>query len=669
MDDGWSRQLFELARREPFRRKIVLAERFQQGEQWLARATAECGPMLGMEVETLRSAVTKLVMPALAASGGRLLGNGETFWIVQRLMFVMAEEEADAYVSRELLSRGIVQVFHDAIAELRMAGIPSSELQPDSFVDARKGRYVQGLLARYEQALREGGMSDFARLLELLPELEGRGSAELYIVPSLDALTPVERRMLEHVAGGSVIVLRSGEAFPATAAGIGADGLEMFRAAGKLAEAREALRRLIGAEIPLDRAELIVPPDSGYEGAVQSLCAALGIPATYSAGRSVSHARAGRAARAYLDWAGNGYEAESLLKALRHGSITFQAWSEELSSGELIRALEGSGVGWGRERYALLAKASDALDAAELPAGEARLGVAEGNPLGSTITVEIAPADGGDVTAGIEEIAGVVAGERGDIATRAVESGDEPLNPRRVLAAVFRDLFAELPDPRLESWTPLTVLRGLNAFLAACAPPTCEEDIAVLAQLKQRQTSLEGMELPAVPEVQALRYVSDMVLGIRVGSSGPQSGKLHVSTLQDGGETGRPHVFVLGMSDSFWSASIRQDPVLLDAERARIGGLPLSSELAERRQRERALRFGRIDGRLTLSYCCYDPAEQKETAPAYELLQVARIWSDQSELDLAGLEGLLGQPTGYEVSIPNAEAGVAMPSTPSTSKP
>ncbi|MGN7454883.1 PD-(D/E)XK nuclease family protein [Paenibacillus pasadenensis] len=633
MSGGWSRELVELSRRDPFRRKIVLGDRFQQAEQWLARAAAEAGPLLGMEPGTLRSAAARLAQPELAARGLRLLGSGETLWLVQAQMQRLAEAP-DAYAGPELLTPGIIEAFHDAVQELRLAGVSSAALREEAFVDARKGRYMRELLAGYEQALQAGGCQDFAGLLELLPEAgaqaagrepadpaetrrraaEGRdagtpgGAKELYIVPSLDGYAPVERRMLERIAGSGMHVLGACEAFPACLEGraAGRGGISMFRAAGKLAEAREALRRLLGAELPLDRAEIVIPPDSGCEGAVQSLCDALGLPATYAAGRHVSQARAGRAALALLDWAGGGYGAESLAQALRHGSISLRAWSEELGSGELARALEE--LGWGRERYERLA--------VEGGAERADPSAAHGGPLGASAASEA------------------------------------QARARGVLAAVFRDLLAWLPEPSAGGWTPLTVLRGLNAFLAAAAVVASEEDAAVLAELQAREQELERVPLPELSAGQALRFVRGLVLGIRIGASGPQAGKLHVSTLPTGAESGRPMLFLLGMSDSAWSSSVRQDPVLLDSERAAIGGLLLSGERAERAARERALRLGRLgEGTaLTLSWSCSEPGAQAEIEPAYELLQAARVVSGQPELDRRGLERWLGGPAGYEAS-------------------
>lgn len=686
MSSGWSRELVELSRREPFRRKIVLGDRFQQAEQWLARAAAEAGPLLGMEPGTLRSAAARLAQPELAARGLRLLGPGETLWLVHAQMQRLAEAP-DAYVRAELLTPGIVEAFHEAVQELRLAGVSSASLRAEAFVDERKGCYVRELLAGYEQALQAGGCRDFAGLLELLPErgeqMAGGGSQELYVVPSFDSYAPVERRVLERIAGSSTHVLGAGEAFPACLEGraAGRGGAAMFRAAGKLAEAREALRRLLGAELPLDRAEIVIPPDSGYEGAVQALCAALGLPATYAAGRHVSQARAGRAALALLDWAGGGYGAESLAQALRHGSISLRAWSEELGSGELARALEE--LGWGRERYERLAAegavgieggteaevrekagaAEEAEEAAQaLDEAAARVAAAEpaapafppgpassaapallNGPLGaSSAAPALLNGSLGDASAAPALLSGPLGAPASEARTRA----------RGVLAAVFRDLLGWLPEPIGGGWTLLTVLRGLNAFLAAAAAVASEEDAAVLAELRAREQELERVPLPELPAGQALRLVRGLVLGIRVGASGPQAGKLHVSTLPAGGESGRQAVFLLGMSDAAWSSSVRQDPVLLDAEREAIGGLPLAGERAARAARERALRLGRLGAgtALTLSWSCCEPGGQAELEPAYELLQAARVLSGQPELGRSGLDRWLGVPAGYEAA-------------------
>lgn len=196
------------------------------------------------------------------------------------------------------------------------------------------------------------------------------------------------------------------------------------------------------------------------------------------------------------------------------------------------------------------------------------------------------------------------------------------------------------------------ILHALIDFLEKYTVPSSDADSLVVAELIDQMKLLEVVSPRALSSESALRYVKDMVEGIRIFGGGPASGKLHISSLQDGGVSGRNQTYILGMSNEAWSLQLRQDPVLLDMERRSLEGLLLSTERTEHIIRERETRLGLLSGRVTLSYSSYDPAEQKEIIPAFVLLQAARIVTGDSQMDLTGLGQVLGKPVGYMSSDP-----------------
>ncbi|WP_339308875.1 hypothetical protein NSS98_06945 [Paenibacillus sp. FSL E2-0274] len=90
MNHNWFADLYEICNNDPFRRKVLLVDHYDQGEQWLNRITKEHGPLLGVETETLRSLVVKRTKPELVKRGLHLLNQKQTFWVVQNLMVDMA---------------------------------------------------------------------------------------------------------------------------------------------------------------------------------------------------------------------------------------------------------------------------------------------------------------------------------------------------------------------------------------------------------------------------------------------------------------------------------------------------------------------------------------------------------------------------------------------------
>ncbi|WP_054939216.1 PD-(D/E)XK nuclease family protein [Paenibacillus ihuae] len=593
MNHNWFADLYEICNNDPFRRKILLVDHYDQGEQWLNRITKEHGPLLGVETETLRSLVMKRTKLELVKRGLHLLNRKQTFWVVQNLMVDMAERQ-DKYIPAEMITPGIVQSFHHAIEELRGAGFCASELSITFFEHEQKGLYITELLALYEQWLEHNHFTDFAGLLNYIPEVDRSVDNHLFIHRDMERFSAVEKEMLRRIAGDRVLILPQTGAFPSSLQNVDHVAVQLYHATGTLAEVREAFRRICSTNSSFDQAEIVVSNYEAYSEAIYTLSQALDIPCTFSQGLPVTYTKVGKAALVYLEWLECNYDVECLLKALRHDYISFHHFGA-VDKADLILALEQSGIGWGRQRYSML----EAADNAELKGRHA-------------------------------EAIGL-------------------------LNRAFKGLFQNLPDAHQVTWTPMMILHSLINLLEKHTVSSSEADSLVITELIDQMKLLEVVSPRTLSSETALRYVKDMVEGIRIFGSGPSCGKLHISSLQDGGISGRTHTYILGMSNEAWSLQLRQDPVLLDMERKSLDGLLLSTERTENIIRERETRLGLLSGQVTLSYSSYDPAEQKEIIPAFALLQAARIVTGDSQMDLTGLGQVLGRPVGYMSIDPNRE--------------
>ncbi|BCG58092.1 PD-(D/E)XK nuclease family protein [Paenibacillus sp. URB8-2] len=594
MNYNWFADLYEICNNDPFCRKILLVDHYDQGEQWLTRITKEHGPLLGVVTETLRSLVVKRTKPELVKRGLRLLNSKQTFWVVQNLMVDMAERQ-DKYIPAEMITPGIVQSFHHAIEELRGAGICASELSISVFEHVQKGLYITELLTLYEDWLEQNHFTDFAGLLDYIPEANKAANNHLFIHRDMEKFSFVEKEMLRRIAGDRLLILPQDGSFPSSPQNGDHFDVRLYHATGTLAEVREAFRRICNQDHSFDQVEIVVCNYEAYSEAIYTLSQALDIPCTFSKGLPVTYTKVGKASLAYLEWLECNYDVECLLKALRHDYMSFHHFGDSVDKANLILALEQSGIGWGRQRYSMLEAAGNA-----------------------------------------------------ELRGRHTEA-------IRLLDRAFKGLFQKLPDSGQVTWTPLVILHALIDFLEKYTVPSSDADSLVVAELIDQMKLLEVVSPRALSSESALRYVKDMVEGIRIFGGGPASGKLHISSLQDGGVSGRNQTYILGMSNEAWSLQLRQDPVLLDMERRSLEGLLLSTERTEHIIRERETRLGLLSGRVTLSYSSYDPAEQKEIIPAFVLLQAARIVTGDSQMDLTGLGQVLGKPVGYMSSDPIKE--------------
>lgn len=588
MDQTWICRLYEYCREHPFQKKILLVDRFSQGEQLLNWTCSTYGPFMQMELETIHSWTIKETKSTVAAAGVTLLSNEQSFWIIHKLITNLAAEHS-TYLPVEQLTPGMIRGFHKAIQDLRHAEKKASSLNKDVFETVMKGEFIIELLKRYEEELQNRKFTDFPGLLTYLPDQAAENTNTQVIAHQLDFLTIVEREMLRRLNGGNkLLTFKDPSSFPLSLSSSSIESVQFFHAIGVMAEIREALRRVHVYHIPFDQVEVILSDYGSYSIPVYTIAKSLNIPCTYAQGLPALFTNAGKAALAYLEWLEKDFDIQCLLSILRHNFVLLHKRddSSEVTTQKIIRFLERSGVGWGRERYETL-------------------------------------------------LAGGVSHNQG--------GENEPVFKH--VSETFKPMLSFLPKDTL--WSPLHIMQGLVHFIETYALPTNEADVHVLTELR-KQVEQMGMIVPdATTNKEAVRYVRDRVEQVRVFSEDPLDGHLFVSSLQDGGESGRKHTFILGMNEASWSLWNRQDPVLLDQERIQIGDLTTSVQQVELRSQERQRRLGRIQGNVTLSCCSYDPVEQEEMAIAFEMLQVVRQVYKDPAMDYSALTRFLGIPVGY----------------------
>ncbi len=223
---------------------------------------------------------------------------------------------------------------------------------------------------------------------------------------------------------------------------------------------------------------------------------------------------------------------------------------------------------------------------------------------------------------------------------------EEDREPGASLLSQLEPWFADLPDGT--EWDPIRLLAWLSTTVrnhtAARSPDDGFVQVALLELAVRHASSPSDL----MPMDMAIRYVRDMLASIRIRvSATPKPGMLHVSSLQNGGWSGRDRTWIAGMDERAWGVSTSQDPVLLDEERAAISAdLETMGERARLIRRERESRLALIRGEVWLSYVSYDTGEQKGQSPAFEMLQAWRLHSGDENKDFGELEHALGEPYG-----------------------
>jgi ATP-dependent helicase/nuclease subunit B len=597
-------ELARVARERPLGEKWLIAPSLRIAQQWLVAAARTGTPVINVRAVTLPGLALELAGAAMTRSGRSYLGPAQAQLIIGEVLGRMAR----TYLSRLPISPGLVRGLAASMRDLRLAGADPDALRPAAFEPAEKGRELQAILRAYEARLAELGLIDYAGALRLAAErLAGDAQAlpaELTVLMPEDGereLRGLEKKFWEAFPAALRRVLPIDR--PGGSAGDGS--VELFRAVGEVNEVREVLRRCGERGIAWDEVELVSSDADTYGPLLFELGAGLAAepgsdpPVTFGEGIP---ARFFRPARALLGWVAwrTEFAPRELTRMVREGLLRTPA--DGPGAATLAAVLRSLAIGPGRERY--------------LPALDAARGAA---------------ADGGDEDGGDEGAA-----RPGDPAVR-----------RRALATL-RPLVADLVELSAPAG-PRELIESAAGFLERCARSEGRLDEYTRHSLLRDIRELLAL-LPAgeVPGFDAMSWLTDLALVSRVGGLGPRPGCIHVSSLGNGGHSGRRYTFIIGLDDTRHPGAGRQDPLLLDQERRALSReLPTAAGRLARAERDFAELLARLRGNVTLSYCCRDLRDDRELFPSPALIASYRLISGEREGSLAEMTRWLGPPASF----------------------
>lgn len=589
------------------------------------------------------------------AAGEELAEKGITFLpgqlataVVEEIYHNLEKQRSLLYFARESYSPGLVRAIASSIYELRYCGVTSDTLNTDSFVSKDKGQDMGLLLKSYEQYLAEQKYIDtpgvISSALDLLSEKNTAGDTDtVYLLPSFLQLSPLERRLIEMLSIGRLIILDADPVFGLSRPGmepqlsvpgdvtishtevdrlpwlyqvdqspepVGDGSLSVFHAYGLMNEVREIFRRITKEGISLDSAA-VAYTSSEYIPVFYSLARRLGLNLTYGEGIPVTLTSPGRVLKGLVEWLRSDYSASALKALVLSGDVVLQGdkkGSTILASAAAARMLSVSGIGWGRDRYILLKQMADIFKekAAE----------------------ELSEEDDAD--------------SRRERYLRQSELAEG-------IYVVISEFISNLPVPDDEgkiSFRELT--SGLAYILPKITNTINSIDAAALQGLinnlvKAGQFASFNLEIE-----EALERVENILDVFRVGASGPKPGHLHIVSYENLIWSCRPNTFVAGLGADTFPGSGRQDPVLLDSERRLIhSGLSLGTDRPIENQYVMALALASRRGKVTLSFPSFDVVDNRAIFPSNILLQAYRLLQKDTFLDYTDLFNFLGRPAGY----------------------
>ncbi len=661
-------QLAHITAKLPRERKLLIARTRGEGKELLRQVVLGGQSWIGFEVETVRSLAMKIAAPRLAALDLRVIDDFDDQSIAERAID-QALSDTSKSGPRERFPGlaekvGFRQAVQRSVATLRQTGIRSRQvLAAGPAIQQGRQALIGAVLGHVESILDREHLADRATVLETARDIvAGEGTpvlagASVFLVPGLirhgledgflEALQSAGATVLTtdpvegmappvgtlwlgdranaqgsylHAVGHWASLIQAGPGGVAHAEGASVATsppkgpkrrlrpaqtleIELFAAGSVYDELRGVLRRVLERRAQWDEVEVIATDPVVYGSAMHALAESLDIPVTYAAGLPVERTRPGRIVSSFFRWIESDFQ-ESVIRALIEatdiGPPKPQAW---LAGPRLARALRRLRIGWGRARYLRRIQES-----------RAALSRRPADPRGR---------------------------QRDSVEGRADDLG--------ALEALLGPVLDAIPDVRGRA-SAAQVATALRVLLKRCTEGTKTDQVAQDRLLRQLDRIRATLDRPtdfwsAAATVQSrlvIRVPAPQAAGTAPWSSAP--GHLYLSDLQSGGATGRAHTFIVGLDSASLSASVREDPLLLDRERQRIG----QGKLPFARDRALAVRFGfaglfaRLRGHVSLSYARWDPSEARAVAPAPEMLQALRLKRGDPACDFADLQRHLG---------------------------
>jgi RecB family exonuclease len=658
-----------LIRRAPGEEVLVVAASMEAANELLRGAALERGAAFGWHRATLPRVAAVLAEPALAEQAAVPVGRPGTEAVVARVLHEWRANGALGRFERAGDGPGLTRALAAVLDELRQAQVDPAALEKEI-------PELRGLGEAYDAALRRAGLVDRARVFELAETAARTGDAHAWLsLPTLlldvsvetaaarslvaaiaarapdllatlapgdgaseahlrDALAVGVESLDEHTAGAVSLRQLQGHLFeetapPETALG---DEIELISAPGESRECVEIARRILRcarAGIPFDRMAILLRSPEEYRPHLVEALARARIPAHFARG-AVCPDPAGRAFAALLACAAE--------------DLSARRFAEYLTLGEVPDAArEGSPAPPAAERWI----APDAELVSEPVAAALESPSEPSAPTESPPDAEL-PADANaPVCAGAARVprrwerlivdAAVIGGRERwqrrldglahelalDLA--ALEDPDDPIALR-----IQRNL-DDLTELRAYA---LPLLDALEAFperaswgewsdaLAALAVRALRRPDRVLAVLAELAPMAEVGPV-ALAEVQLV--LARRLLELAAPPSRRRYGRVFVAPAEAARGLCFDVVFVPGLAERLFPRKIQEEPILLDAVRARLGaGLDVNEDRVAHERRALRLAAGSARARLVLSYPRLDLDQSRPRVPSFYALEALR---------------------------------------------
>jgi ATP-dependent helicase/DNAse subunit B len=616
--------------------KVLVVPSFSVGRQIIKAMTLEGIPSLNLRVETVRSLALKLCRPLL--NQREIVSDTVAVHLVAGILQQLSAHGKLSYFGALGITPGLSGAMYNAIKELRLAGLTAADLQASTFIRADKGRDVITILEEYLITLNKLGYIDEAELYLLARKQTTVDTATVYIIPENLDVKPVQRTFLEALTSKQFETISfnpvKGLRYPqerfvvrdngpdsvtpaspngalgylydlVNATNIKVDfGIEMFSAYGETNEVREVIRRIKTGDYPFDQVTIIYTTREPYAQLFYDLSQKLSLPLSFGEGIAINNTRPGKLIAALVEWIKSNYNVAVLYAILT--SDYFSVDDENAPSILLVaNLLRSAGIGWGRARY-------------------------------------------------LRILAETARGFAGD----AKDPNGEKRSQLTWTSNFVEGLFSLIPEAESENRVSYErLISGIAQLILKYAPVKDPFDAEAKQSISETLQTLAVVAVNDTTMYEALTGILRSVQGLRVGKSGPKPGCIHICGYRSGVYAARPYNFVVGLDAARFPGQVKEDPILLDVEKEKLG-LALAKEQPKENLYGIVQLLASLTGKITLSFPGFNTVENRSGFPSALLLQVYRLLTGDNAKDYSDLLIYLGNMKGF---VP--DAGDAMDDT------
>lgn len=560
---------------------------------------------INLKVNTLHGVANDLCQPYLHKNNLSLLSDTLAKHYLMGLLEQLKQNQELSYFDQIEISTGFTSSMYQSLQELKYAGSKPSDLSDDFFQNASKAADVRRIFSGYEQILIDQKHIDHPSLLQLaITQSSLMPSKQVFIMLENPELHSLEKSFMQQLiqAKGHKLSLPTVHEVDLSK-NIQDSSIEMFRSYGENNEMREVIRYIKENRLPFDQVAIIQTTKEPYTQLLYDLSQQFNLPVTFGGGISIKNSRPAQLYFGLLDWIQNQYSVAKLCTLLRSGY--FKRLEESApSSAVVVKRLKSAEIGWGRERYYTQFKK-------RLTYLEQRI--------------------------------------KKELTAKQIEYAEREIKEYICISTFIEKIMKQLPDTQIThpinyaSFTQALV-QIIEEFAYEVSPLDKEAKYNIIEEL---QTLADSANEDIRVEDAILR-LTELIEPLRIGSSNPKPGEIHMTHYQQGLWIQRPYTFIVGLDNKRFPGQTREDPILLDTERKNI-----TEELSLRsnRTRDQLAHMHQLlsltKGTTILSYSSFDPVENREVFPSSLLLYLYRLNKGASDADYSELLTSLGTIKGF----------------------